>query len=691
MSDAQPPPRSPPRLSQSPSTPKHWLLSPLPRRTHASAPARTFRDGDVAYESISNIPREEWPARRIHDDGGSESRPFRLKAVTLAVSCVVLLAPFAAGLAVALALHTMQEGEAPAARQWTWEVDLVPALGALAAGACADAFGRQRTLCAADLVLALSLVLTCFRSASELLAAVTAVFRAAAVGTVAVAATLYVVEALAGPKYRGRAACSALVAFLAGGTACTCALHTLSATPQAVAVIAAILACLSTVAAAAVLPDTPLWLASVGALRAAEDVLYGLRAPEDAGAEAADLSALFGIATASSTSPPRRSMSSAADGAVVVRVAEHQAQRPQRACLAVWLVIALASLLGCITCPAASAALLGSSGDDTHSSLVLIHFLSAALGAAAGAYAVDAWGRRTTLVVGCAAAALCGSALAATLLVSPTSGTRLAYATAAVACLVACTTGGPVCAALTLAHEAHQHKRGALCGAAWAVAMLLVSAGCATVRVTAGRSVEAAGLVAVALAMGAALTGLAFAAAAPHVLPPTAGLPWSQLHATLRGHGAVVTHDGGARRAEAAPRLGLGSSPLREPLLHSPASQHSALTAALRAAAATEASFNEDSPPASPHRGSQGGPGSSVESSTPSMRGLMDDVAQGGAGQVPKEGGRLSPKGPAAISGHLPVDDAATFPGFQTLILPSGDSPAASKPPRGGGARRSLR
>ena len=686
MPDA--PPRSPPRLSQSPSTPTRWLLSPLPRRTHASVPPRNSPDGDtVAYESISNIPREEWASRRITDDGGELRAQHRLQAVSLAVSCVVLLSPFAAGIAVALALQT-QGGDAPAGTLGRWEVDLLPALGALAAGAGADAFGRQRALCVANLLLALSCLLTCFQQAHMVVVA-TGVFRAAGVGAVATAATLYVVEALAGPRHRGRAACSTLFVFLAGGTVCTCAVHMSSATPQAVAVIAAVLACLSTVAAAAVLPDTPLWLASVGALRAAEDVLCGLRAPEDAGAEASDLSTLFGIASTSSTSPPRRSTSSSAD--VVVLVTDQQVQqRPQRARLTVWLVIVVASLLACITCPAASAALLGAAAIDTQTRLLLIHFLSAALGAGCGAYAVDVWGRRTTLVVGSAAVALCGAALAATLLASPASGTRLAYATAAAACLVACTTGGPVCAALTLAHEAHQHKRGAWCGAAWAVAMLLVSAGCATVRVTAGRSVEAAGLVAIVVALAAALIGLAFAAAAPHVLPPTAGLPWSQLHAALHSHGAVVAQDGGgARRGEGIPRLGPSlSSPLREPLLHSPASQHSALTAALRAAA-TDASFDEtESPPPSPHRGSQGGPGSSVESSTPSMRGLIDDAAQGGP--VPMEGGRPSPKGPAVLSGPLRLDDAATFPGFQRLILPSGDSPAASKPPKGG-ARRSLR
>ena len=71
-----------------------------------------------------------------------------------------------------------------------------------------------------------------------------------------------------------------------------------------------------------------------------------------------------------------------------------------------------------------------------------------------------------------------------------------------------------------------------------------------------------------------------------------------------------------------------------------------------------------------------------------SSRILIDDAAQGGP--VPMEGGRPSPKGPAVLSGPLRLDDAATFPGFQRLILPSGDSPAASKPPKGG-ARRSLR
>jgi len=413
------------------------------------------------------MPREVWPEESI---GGAVRRRAALSLLLL----IVLAPPCSAGYAChfwhdadILAAFASSKGSAAWVAASSAALPACAALaGALVAGLVADAAGRQRALCCADALVFVGV--SCLALAGGARAAAAArFFIACGLGAASVAAPLYLGETL---KRRGAASGSALAAAAFGAV-----MATASAGREwrvTLGCLAVLCGC-SLAACAALLPDTPLWLARSGALRAAEDVLSALRPPRDASEESEQLAAVAAAeeemarqeaaaAAAAAEAPGAWSRAAAehvqvraeaeagaalaaeaarraADGAKWAGLASELRRslsgRPARASprlhqLAVLsrasLLAALAAAAGAVPCsPATILALLEAAGKP-HGSARSLGSLAAALfsslslfsGAIAGLAAVERLGRRRTLRLGAAGVALGGLLLAVALLVA---------------------------------------------------------------------------------------------------------------------------------------------------------------------------------------------------------------------------------------------------------------------------------
>ena len=443
------------------------LVSPRFRRSSSLFESlllpRTHSLGPTSFVSIADFRREVWPQESI---GGSLRRKVALSLLLL----LVLAVPFFSAYTCHFWHDTFaqthkassffsQQTESVAARgaQSAALPPFAALCGALLAGLVADTLGRQKSLVFSS---ALNFIGMSTMSLMEGWHAAGAArfFTSAALGASALSTPLYLSETL---HRRGVGGVAPLAAAALG------ILFSVVTAGRGWRYTVGLLAIVSgtfLAASAVLLPDTPLWLARCGALRAAEDVLSALRPPRDASEESEQLAAFAAAeeadaaAAAAAAESPWGAAAGHDQGAAEAEAGaalEEEAERWDREGRGLGLMRSLSGMdmavalpprlhlthsarLGLLSCAlsglaGAAAAVVASPwtlqllqevegkphGAGVEASTdALASALPLLLGSLAGCVAVERWGRRRTLARGAFLAVLGAVLLAIALLIA---------------------------------------------------------------------------------------------------------------------------------------------------------------------------------------------------------------------------------------------------------------------------------